>query len=250
MVVNILDENDNSPKFERAVKNLKIKENTPINTKFELPQVSDGDSSPLDVRSFILEQETKGPKAFEVESKLVDGKMQAELKIVAELDHEKTPVYSLNVIAKDGGDPARNGVLKVQVELEDVNDNAPRFNQSKFTVSVSEDLKTGQLVANIRAFDPDGPQYNILTYSIEGSDHFYVDSNSGNIYLKQEVDAESNVVYSFELKAADNGNPELTNSTRVEVRVTNVNDNDPIIRVEYLPPGFNSVSETLILLFE
>ena len=249
-MVNILDENDNPPKFEKTEQKLKIKENSPINSKFELPLVTDGDSSPFNVQSFVLEQETKGPEAFAVESKLVDGKMQAELKIVTELDYEKTPVYSLNVIAKDGGNPAKTGTLKVQVELEDINDNAPRFNQSKFTVSVSEALKIGQLVTNIRAVDADGPQYNILKYSIEDSQHFSVDPNSGNIYLKQELDAESNDLHSFELKAADSGNPELTKSTIVEVKVTNVNDNDPMIRVEYLPPGFNSVSETVILLFE
>ena len=226
----ILDENDNSPRFEKTEYQLKIKENSPLNSKFKLPYVTDSDSSPLNVQSFVLEQDQN---VFAVENKIIDGEMQAELKLVGELDYENMRTYKLNVIAKDGGKPAKVSTLSVQVEVEDVNDNAPRFNSSKFTVSVSEDLQRDQLVTNIKAFDADGPVNNVLSYSLDDNNHFAVDSHSGNIYLAREVDAETKQLYVLRLTASDSGQPALTNHTAVEVTVTNVNDNNPIIHVDY-----------------
>lgn len=64
----------------------------------------------------------------------------------------------------------------------DVNDNAPKFEQSTYSCWLSEDAERGQFVTMVTATDPDIVDHIRLMYDITGGNNqqmFSIDSKSG-----------------------------------------------------------------------
>ncbi|XP_053935664.1 cadherin-related family member 2 isoform X2 [Cuculus canorus] len=105
---------------------------------------------------------------------------------------------------------------------------APFFNMS--IVYVPEDLELGQFAFQLRATDIDNDP---LTYSITGSDSFYfsVDSQTGNVTLKNSLDREHQARLTLIIGVFDGTNEAV--SRRLTVIVEDRNDNAPVF--QYLP---------------
>lgn len=58
-------------------------------------------------------------------------------------------------------------------------------------------------------------------------DTFGIYSNTGWIYLKENVDRETRDRYELTVIASDNGSPQLLVKTRVVINILDANDNDP-----------------------
>ena len=61
----------------------------------------------------------------------------------------------LEIIAKDGVSPSKSSNVIVNVIVNDLNDNEPRFNQSSFSFDVSEDASLTTMVGRVFANDKD-----------------------------------------------------------------------------------------------
>lgn len=68
------------------------------------------------------------------------------------LDYETARSHTFVVVAQDGGSPVLNGTARVEVTLQNVNDNPPRFTQSVYNEYVTEDAGPGELVSTGKAF--------------------------------------------------------------------------------------------------
>ena len=69
-----------------------------------------------------------------------------EITTVKPLDYETSRSHIFVVVAKDGGIPVLTGTARVEVTLQNVNDNPPRFLQSMYNEYVTEDAGRGELV--------------------------------------------------------------------------------------------------------
>ena len=69
-----------------------------------------------------------------------------EITTVKPLDYETSRSHIFVVVAKDGGIPVLTGTARVEVTLQNVNDNPPRFLQSMYNEYVNEDAGRGELV--------------------------------------------------------------------------------------------------------
>lgn len=65
------------------------------------------------------------------------------------LDYETCRDYFLTVEARDGGMPPLSAVTTVNINLTDVNDNAPMFSRDLYTAVVSEDAAIGESVVQV-----------------------------------------------------------------------------------------------------
>jgi len=74
-----------------------------------------------------------------------------DLRLVtsSKLDRERVAVYYLEVVAFDGGDPAKSGSLKVTVKVIDSNDNVPAFERTAYEFTVTEDQPPGSVVGKV-----------------------------------------------------------------------------------------------------
>lgn len=104
-----------------------------------------------------------------------------------ELDFDKTAKYDLTVRATDSLSGAHSDV-SVTIYVEDVNNHAPLFEQIMYNVSVSEVLPPGSSILTVRAHDKDSN--SVISYSVEDSDRFMIDSKTGVISLRRSLDYE------------------------------------------------------------
>lgn len=65
------------------------------------------------------------------------------------LDFESCKDYFLTVEASDGGTPPLSAVTMVNINLTDINDNAPMFSRDAYSVSISEDANIGDTVVKV-----------------------------------------------------------------------------------------------------
>src|SRR5699024_8003597 len=72
-----------------------------------------------------------------------------------QLDREATTGYTLVVTAQDNGIPPLSDIANIEIEVIDVNDNVPRFEQDRYSVNVLEDAPVGTSIIQVKANDRD-----------------------------------------------------------------------------------------------
>lgn len=94
-------------------------------------------------------------------------------------------------------------LIQIRIKVLDKNDSPPSFQDMDLEYSVSEDLPAGQIVATLRATDPDTP--GPLTYAVVSGDEgrFELDSTTGALRLKDTLDRETKDTYKLQIRASD-----------------------------------------------
>lgn len=155
------------------------------------------------------------------------------ISVIYPLDYESTPYYKLIVRSTDMFTGATSEV-DVNIDLLDVNDNAPVFEKTSYTVTLAENSMTGTGVVQLLATDNESEnctiRYEILSDALNYTDYFEIDSASGLIVTVNLLDYELTQRYSFIVRATDNGSPAQSSEVTVTVLVNDTNDN---------PPSFN-----------
>ncbi|XP_033489039.2 protocadherin alpha-8-like isoform X19 [Epinephelus lanceolatus] len=242
VVVEITDVNDHSPSFPETEQQFKIAEHTSPGTRFQLLAARDPDAGMNSIRTYTLSSNDQ----FEIDTSQNDEDKIPFLVLKKSLDREKQSKHLLFVTAVDGGKPQRSGTLNVSIIVLDINDNRPTFSQDTYQIEIYENAPVGTTVTNINAKDPDEGTNGEIEYSLSKTlarrvyEIFELDSLSGNIKLKGEVDFEESEVYKLDVEASDKGTPPLTGRCRVVIKIKDVNDNPPEIEVTSLS---NTVSE-------
>ncbi|XP_054998207.1 protocadherin gamma-B4 isoform X2 [Sorex araneus] len=163
-----------------------------------------------------------------------------ELLVSSRLDREqvcgKKPVCALEFEAV-----AENPLSfhHVNVEIEDINDHAPKFTHSSFDLQISESTKLGARFILGSAHDADIGTNSLQTYQLSPDDHFSLvnkEKLDGNKYpelvLKTPLDREEQKSYYLTLTALDGGDPPLSSTAQILVQVTDANDNPPVFSQE------------------
>lgn len=69
--------------------------------------------------------------------------------VIEPLDYETAHEFYLTVEATDGGTPSLSDMATVNINLTDVNDNSPIFNQDIYSAVISEDADLGKTVLTV-----------------------------------------------------------------------------------------------------
>ncbi|XP_011795090.1 PREDICTED: protocadherin gamma-A5 [Colobus angolensis palliatus] len=249
--VEIIDINDNFPRFRDEELKVKVNENAAVGTRLMLPFARDADVGVNSLRSYQLSSNLHF--SLDVVSG-TDGQKYPELVLEQPLDREKETVHDLLLTALDGGDPVLSGTTHIRVTVLDANDNAPLFTPSEYSVSVPENIPVGTRLLTLTATDPDEGINGKLTYSFrneedEISETFQLDSNLGEISTLQPLDYEESRFYLMEVVAQDGG--ALLASAKVVVTVQDVNDNAPEVILTSLTSSLSEdcLPGTVIALF-
>ncbi|XP_058240040.1 protocadherin-10a isoform X2 [Hemibagrus wyckioides] len=126
-------------------------------------------------------------------------------------------------------------LFRVETEVLDVNDNAPRFPRSDIAVEISESATPGTRFPVDGAFDPDVGTNSLSAYAITSNEHFRLDvqtqgdgSRYAELVLEKPLDREKQAVHRYVLTAVDGGQPQRTGTALLVVTVLDSNDNPPI----------------------
>ncbi|XP_070993686.1 protocadherin gamma-C5-like [Oncorhynchus clarkii lewisi] len=230
--VEIRDINDNSPNFITNELTLKIAESVVVGRRFSLESAEDPDVGSNALKYYTISKD----ECFSLKVKdLNNGRKAPELVLEKPLDREKQAVHQLLLTALDGGSPVRSGTSQITITVLDVNDNFPVFENALYKVSIHENSPKGTFMVKLKAIDVDDVQNGEVKYSFgERTPNavlsiFDIDLDTGEMFLKGELDFENAATYEIDINAKDNGTPEMEGQCSVRVEVVDVNDNPPEI---------------------
>eukprot|EP00035_Acanthoeca_spectabilis_P006219 m.122020 g.122020 ORF g.122020 m.122020 type:complete len:4758 (-) comp13405_c0_seq2:212-14485(-) len=239
LVILVTDVNDNSPIFNQSSYTTVLAEDTVIGTRVGVA-VSTNDAD-LDrngeLESFVI-------SAGNTDQKFAIDHQTGVITLIDELDYENTTTYTLTIRASDNGTVPLYSDVTYTVNVTDVNDNDPVFDQSTYFADIGENAAPRSIVGlPVHATDRDSGSNGVVSYSLEagdGSSQFDVNVTSGQITVSGSLDREITSVYSLTVRATDGGTPTRTATAVFTVTVTDVNDNFP----QFLQPQYTaSVSE-------
>uniref|UniRef100_A0A8C1F5N1 Protocadherin-19 n=2 Tax=Cyprinus carpio TaxID=7962 RepID=A0A8C1F5N1_CYPCA len=232
--IEIIDVNDNAPRFPTNHIDIEISENAAPGTRFPLEGASDPDSGSNGIQTYTitpndifgLEIKTRG-----------DGSKIAELVVEKTLDRETQSRYTFELTAEDGGDPPKSGTVQLNIKVIDSNDNNPVFDEPVYTVNVLENSPINTLVIDLNATDPDEGTNGEVVYSFINfvsnltKQMFKIDPRTGVITVNGVLDHEELHVHEIDVQAKDLGPNSIPAHCKVIVNVIDINDNAPEIKL-------------------
>ncbi|KAJ8297725.1 hypothetical protein KUTeg_024256 [Tegillarca granosa] len=150
------------------------------------------------------------------------------VKDPSKLDYEQNPTMHVFLSASSG---VMNAYTTLVVNLQDVNDNAPRFAQDRYYTSTWEEQKINTFVTQVMAVDLDSGQNADITYNIiSGDDDRVFDifpPHSGIVRTKFPLDFETRKSYRLVIEAVDHGLSPKSGTCILKVDVVDINDQAP-----------------------
>ncbi|XP_025032718.1 protocadherin Fat 4, partial [Python bivittatus] len=160
----------------------------------------------------------------------------------------------------------------IEIQIEDVNDNAPNFTKNTFTVQISEHVPVNTRILMESAQDADLGKNGIQNYTLTKNSHFTIEvqideheKKNVDLILQKPLDREKMPYLQLTLMAVDGGVPQKTGTVQINIDVLDINDNSPqfsqseykvrikenlpkgtlLIKVEARDPDFGSHAQIL-----
>ncbi|XP_067153132.1 protocadherin-23 [Apteryx mantelli] len=240
LTILILDVNDNPPVF------------TQDSYQVSLPELISVDAAVLTITAVDRDSEHNGMISYRMlsssEGFSIDPKNGSVFTTKPVIHLGKNSIFQLLIEAKDSGNPALSAVMSVEIQIEDVNNYAPKFTRGLYNLSVSEDASVGESILMFSAIDCDWTHENThIEYSIidgNADNLFSVETSLmeseasyklvGSLVLSNTLDRETASSHCLVLLASDHGTPSLNSTATVLITVLDVNDNPPVFNnLEY-----------------
>ncbi|XP_051779861.1 cadherin-23 isoform X1 [Erpetoichthys calabaricus] len=240
--VTLLNELDEAVTFSSPAYDSSIVEN--IATGTEVVQVRARSADNLNQIAYRFDPDTS-PLAlalFKIDS------ITGRITVTGLVDREKGDIYTLTVVADDGG-PKKDSTV-ISITVLDENDNSPEFDiTSDSSVDVREDVPIGRRVAVVLARDNDIGRNALVNFSLVAGnvqEAFAIRTTNntyGEVFVVKTLDRETIDRYLMTVRASDNGFPQRRTDQSLTINVLDVNDNPPVIQN---PRGYNiSINENV-----
>ncbi|XP_050817871.1 protocadherin gamma-A4-like [Gopherus flavomarginatus] len=126
-------------------------------------------------------------------------------------------------------------LYRVEIEITDINDNAPSFQREEIEIKVSETTTPGSRFPLSDAHDSDLGINSLQSYQLSNNRHFSLDVQTGTdgvkyaeLVLEKSLDREEQAVHDLILTATDGGDPVRSGTAQIRVIVLDANDNAPV----------------------
>ncbi|XP_044756698.1 cadherin-87A [Coccinella septempunctata] len=236
--------NDNSPQFETDIYNVTVEENAPKGTKILTVSASDLDKGEYGEVTYELVGEHS--KYFEISPK------EGVISVVESefLDHETINNTVIEVVASDGahGLLKRSVAVPVNINIKDVNDNSPVFNQTEYKVKIMENVRLNppKPLIQVNATDRDSGFNGNIHYSIiDGNedDIFLLGIESGILYPHKSLIGQKRQFHLVVEARDEAGNGKHYDRAVIHIQVLNVNDHKPVFIMPALDNATVEITE-------
>ncbi|XP_064018294.1 protocadherin gamma-B5-like [Pogoniulus pusillus] len=224
--VEVLDVNDNAPEVILTSVSSPVPEDAPISTVVALVKVRDRDSG--ENGQVRCELSGEAPLSLVASS-------GGSYKVVtaSALDREQAAEHRVTLVARDRGSPALSSSAELVLEVSDVNDNAPVFEEEVYSAYVAENNAAGAQVLSVLARDADAGANGRVSYWLEGGSAgeapppVSVEAQSGAVYAQRSFDYEQCREFAVAVRAQDGGVPARSSTATVRIFMLDRNDNAP-----------------------
>ncbi|XP_073342589.1 protocadherin alpha-8-like [Pagrus major] len=230
VIIKIKDINDNPPEIEVTSLSNTVSEDSKPGTVISLISVTDKDSG---VNGKIISSLTSDVP-FELKPSYKENIYSVVTK--GFLDREEVSHYEIIIKATDCGEPPLSTFKTLNIQISDVNDNSPHFEQNPLQFYLVENNVAGASIFSVSATDKDLNDNAAISYHIvrEGSQNdimsfLNVNSDNGHITALKSFDFEVLKTFQFQVVATDSGTPSLSSNVTVNVFILDQNDNAPVI---------------------
>ncbi|XP_056373101.1 protocadherin gamma-B4-like isoform X36 [Hyla sarda] len=228
--IQVMDVNDNAPEISITSLSSSIPEDSPPGTVIALLNVHDLDSR---VNSDVV-CHISDTLAFQL---IPSSSSYYKLVTAASMDRERNPSYNVTIQCMDSGSPPLSTNKTFQLNISDVNDNAPVFEKINYILYIGENNQPGTSIHHVHATDLDWDENGKITYSILNSNvedipvssYISINSISGVIYAQRSFDYEQLQEFQFQMMAKDSGSSPLSSNVTVRICIIDKNDNAPKI---------------------
>ncbi|XP_043655694.1 cadherin-23 [Drosophila teissieri] len=197
--IQVLDENDNNPKFRLPFYRQSITENSINGAMIVNVLASDVDKNRT--ITYALEGNPTYRSLMHLDSQT------GEIVVASKIDHEQHQWLNFSVRATDSGIPARSSLVDVYITVLDENDNNPYFVGGSKNYTISENAAPGTRVATLQAGDADSGDFGKITFlmdRISSQGKFTIDADTGVLTVADRLDRESKDSYNLVIEAWDN----------------------------------------------
>ncbi|XP_069812833.1 protocadherin gamma-B4-like [Dendropsophus ebraccatus] len=228
--IQVMDVNDNAPDITITFLTASIPEDSPVGTVIALLNVHDLDSG---MNSEVV-CHISDTLAFQL---IPSPNSYYKLVTAAGMDRERNPSHNVTIHCTDNGSPPLSTNKTFQLNISDVNDNAPVFEKMSYILYIGENNQPGTSIHNVRASDLDCDDngkisYSILSNNVEDipvTSYVSINSVTGVLYAQRSFDYEQLREFQFQVMAKDSGSPPLSSNVTVRICIIDKNDNAPKI---------------------
>ncbi|RMB96913.1 hypothetical protein DUI87_26984 [Hirundo rustica rustica] len=250
------DANDNPPVFTKEIYTVRLMENLPEGSLAFQVKATDNDEGTNAEITYSFRKIAKNIRQlFTLDPSTGD------VKVTGALDYEESKYYEIRsfirehiqtnnnqrpgqrkclrlhitITATDRGRPALRSSAELVLEVSDVNDNAPVFEEAAYSAYVAENNAAGALVLRVQARDADAGANGRVSYWLAGGSAgaagaappVSVEARSGALYAQRSFDYERCREFAVAVRAQDGGAPARSSTATVRVFVLDRNDNAP-----------------------
>ena len=235
LTINVLDINDNAPKFILSEYLARINESAETGSFVVQVSASDVDEGDNNRISYFLSPSSPVADQFNIDEDTGVITTNKPLQCV------KNNLCQLVVIARDHGSPRQDVQTNVKIELIDANDHDPVISfryfpdQNAKSATVEENAQPGNKVCAITVTDRDQGLNGKTSLKITDGNylgHFRLNTLGRGIHIVQverALDRETTRTYNLTVVAEDAGSPRPRTSTaHLIIHVNDINDHPPV----------------------
>ncbi|XP_014061975.2 protocadherin-7 isoform X1 [Salmo salar] len=249
--VMITDVNDNSPRFEKAVYEADLPENSSPGAPILQLKAADADVGVNGQIEYVFGAATESVRRL-----LRLDESSGWLSVLHRIDREEVSQLRFTVMARDRGQPPKMDKATVVLNIKDENDNVPAIEIRKIgriflkdgVANVAEDVVVDTPIALVQVSDRDQGENGIVTCTVVGDVPFQLkpaseiegEMNKKKYFLHTSapLDYEATQEYNVVIVAVDSGSPSLASNNSLIVKVGDFNDNPPIFSQNVVEVSF------------
>ncbi|XP_031159079.2 protocadherin alpha-8-like isoform X9 [Sander lucioperca] len=230
VIIKIIDVNDNPPEIEVTSLSNTVSEDLKPGTVISLISVADKDSGANGKMITSITSDVP----FELKPSYKENIYSVVTK--GFLDREEVSHYEITIKATDCGEPPLSTFKTLSIQISDVNDNSPHFDQTPLEFYLVENNIPGNFIFSVSATDNDLNDNAAISYHIVrgGNQNDFmsflnINPDDGHISALKSFDFETLKTFQFQVVATDSGTPSLSSNVTVNVFILDQNDNAPVI---------------------
>ncbi|EFO17886.1 hypothetical protein LOAG_10612 [Loa loa] len=202
--IRVINTNDNVPSFP-MLKPRKVLESATYGTLIGTVIATD-----VDIDTQLEYSLLSSNDLFEIDP------FTGKIFLIGNLDYEMINEHTVHIQVTDGENTSR---ATLRIIVEDVNDNAPKFEEQFYLINIGKDIELGSIIGKIRANDPDTGHGGIVRYelAINSMNDFRIDPETGNLLVIGKLNDRS--TYYLKVYAFDQGKPAQNSTVVVQINI-------------------------------